>query len=212
MPIKLVIFDCDGVLFHSERANIEFYNAVLRAVGEPELNEDGEADCHALASAQLFELRYGDRPELLAAIRATAKGMDYTPFYNFMTPRSGLREILGDLRRNYSVAMATNRGKTARDVLRHFDLTEFFDLAVGVLDVKNPKPEPDLLVRCVEHFGVRPAEAVYVGDQSIDQEAADSAACHFVGIGAIAKSAPVQIRELSALPEVIHGIKTTSVA
>ena len=34
MGLMLVIFDCDGVLFRSEQANVAFYNEVLRQVGQ----------------------------------------------------------------------------------------------------------------------------------------------------------------------------------
>ena len=98
MPVRLVMFDCDGVLFTSDAANVAFYNEVLRLVGEPPLDDDGEVACHALASAQLFEKHYGDRPELLARIKETAHSLDYGPFYELMEPRTGLHEVLAKLR------------------------------------------------------------------------------------------------------------------
>ena len=55
VAIRLVIFDCDGVLFHSDRANVAFYNAVLREAGEPPLEPDAEIAAHALASSELYK-------------------------------------------------------------------------------------------------------------------------------------------------------------
>ena len=206
MAVELVIFDCDGVLFRSENANIAFYNEVLRLAGEPPLDFDGEAACHALSSAQLFEKYYLDRPELLARLRETAKALDYGPFYGLMEPREQLHETLQRLRRNYRLAMATNRGQTVRGVLEHFALTPLFDLALGVLDVERPKPHPDMLLRCVEHFAVDPCSAVYVGDQPGDAASAAAAGIRFVAVGPGVRYAEHRIEGLDELEPLLAGL------
>ncbi len=206
MAIRLVIFDCDGVLFDSEDANIAFYNEVLRLCGEPPMLGAEQVACHALASAQLFEKYYGDRPHLLARVQTTAKQLDYGPFYRLMSPKPLLRPVLAELRANYAVAMATNRGQTTQGVLEHFDLQPFFDLAVGVLDVPRPKPYPDMLMRCLEHFSLGAEEAVFVGDQTSDAECARAAGLHFVGIGPAAATSVLRIAELAELPALLAGL------
>jgi HAD superfamily hydrolase (TIGR01509 family) len=207
VPVELVIFDCDGVLFRSEQANVAFYNEVLRIAGEPPLDDGGEVACHALSSAQLFEKYYGHRPELLARLRATAKNLNYGPFYPLMQPREGMREILEELRRCYKTAMATNRGQTVRGVLDYFQLTPLFDVAVGVLDVERPKPHPDMLLKCVEHFGLPPAAAVYVGDQPGDAASAIAAGTGFVCLGEAVVEAEHRISELAELLPLIARMK-----
>ncbi|HYB98384.1 MAG TPA: HAD family hydrolase [Candidatus Limnocylindrales bacterium] len=203
MPLQLVIFDCDGVLFDSEHANVAFYQEVLRLCGEPPLSQTDEAECHALATAQLFEKFYGDRPELLQRLVSAARQLDYGPFYPLMRPRHRLREILTELRTSYRTAMATNRGMTTRGVLAFFELADLFDLAVGVLDVPRPKPHPDMLERCLEHFGLRGQDAVYIGDQPGDQQSAVSAGIRFIGIGPMAERAELSIASLAELPELL---------
>jgi phosphoglycolate phosphatase len=199
MRIELVIFDCDGVLFRSERANIAFYNEVLRLAGEPPLDDWGLAACHALSSAQLFERYFGDRPEQLARLRRIAQEIDYAPFYPMMEPYENLREVLGNVRRSYRTAMATNRGKTTRGVLDYFELWPFFELAVGVADVARPKPHPDMLIKCLEHFALGPEQAVYVGDQISDAEAARAAGLRFVAIGSVDANCDARIEAINDL-------------
>lgn len=203
MPIRLIVFDCDGVLFKSERANVAFYNEVLRLAGEPHLDDPGVAACHALSSAQLFERYYGDRPRQLERLRRIAHELDYAPYYALMEPEEDLHGFLHMLRRRYRTAMATNRGKTTRGVLEHFGLGELFDLAVGVLDVERPKPYPDMLLRCIEHFGLSPDEAVYVGDQATDAEAAQAAGLRFIAIGRNAPRFDHRIERLADLTSVL---------
>lgn len=205
MPIRLVIFDCDGVLFHSEAANIGFYNAVLAGAGEPPLAQAGEAACHALASAQLFEKYFGDRPALLAKIRDVAQATPYEPFFPLMQPRERLYGVLERLAGSYKIAMATNRGKTVEGVLDHFQLRPYFDLAVGVFDVERPKPHPDMLLKCTEYFGLGVDEAVYVGDQETDRESASKAGMRFIAIGEVIVDCEHRVGELHELEEVLAG-------
>ena len=204
MAIDLVIFDCDGVLFHSEEANVAFYNEVLRRAGEREVSRQAEIACHTLASAQLFATLFVDRPETLERVRRIAQEVDYGPFYDLMRPRARLRETLASLGTRYRLAMATNRGKTTMGVLERFDLREYFELAVGVLDVERLKPHPDMLERCLAHFGVGPQQAIYVGDQEIDAVAASAAGLGFVAMGSGVADAQHRVFELGELSELIE--------
>lgn len=200
MSTRLIIFDCDGVLFESEAANLAFYNEVLRRAGQPAVPPRAEIACHTLASTDLYEQMFGDRPEVLSRVRDVAREVDYGPFYELMTARPRLHETLGELRVSYRLAMATNRGRTARGVVDRFGLGPYFELTVGALDVPHPKPHPDMLIRCLEHFGVDASEAVYVGDQPIDAAAADAARVPFVAMGEAMGATRPRITSLDELP------------
>ncbi|HET9062530.1 MAG TPA: HAD-IA family hydrolase [Candidatus Binatia bacterium] len=206
MAKRLVIFDCDGVLFRSERANVAFYNEVLRRLGQPAMGDRDEAACHALASSQLFERLFAGRPELADRARAIAQALDYGPYYALMSPKQDLHEVLASLRGDYRLAMATNRGKTAAEVVRRFALDRYIELTVGVLDVARPKPHPDMLERCLVHFGFDPEAALYVGDQQIDADAAFSARVSFVAVGATVKSAANRIDSLGDLLTLVPSL------
>jgi HAD superfamily hydrolase (TIGR01509 family) len=206
MPIRLVIFDCDGVLFDSEPANLAFYREVLRLADAPPMPESVEAAYHSLASTQLFEKIFGDQPEMLARVKAIAKSTPYAPFFEFMGPKPLLRETLSLLRQRYRIAMATNRGQTTQGVIDHFELRPFFDVAVGVLDVANPKPYPDMLLLCLERVGVAAGEAIYVGDQSTDLEAARAAGIEFIGMGPMCGRTPHSAQRFEEIPGLIEKV------
>jgi phosphoglycolate phosphatase len=207
LSIRLVIFDCDGVLFDSEPANLAFYREVLRRAGAPPMPESAEAAYHSLASAQLFEQLFADDPELLARVKEVARATDYAPFFPLMQPKPLLRETLAKLRERHATAMATNRGQTTQGVVEHFAMSDLFDLAVGVLDVARPKPHPDMLVKCLEHFGISPDDAVYVGDQPSDHEAAVAAAMHFIGMGPMCGRTLLSAQRFEDIPAVVSRIR-----
>jgi HAD superfamily hydrolase (TIGR01509 family) len=202
--IRAVIFDCDGVLFESDRANVEYFNEVLARLGRPRMDAVSERMAKMMASPQLMAALLGDDEALIARAREIARGVDYDPFYQFMLPVPGLPEILEELSAMYRLAMATNRGTTVPGVLQRFDLGRFFELAVGILDVPRPKPFPDMLEKCAAHFGIDPREAVYVGDSPTDFDAARAAGMQFVGIGD-GTGAPLRIEALSELGPLLNG-------
>jgi phosphoglycolate phosphatase len=200
--IRAVIFDCDGVLFDSFRANVAYYNAVLATLGRPPLDAEGERKAHAMSSPQLFADLFGDDPALAERARTLACDLDYGPFYARMQPTPGLYDLLADLKQRYRLAMATNRGVTLQGVLRHFGLASVLELAVGIYDVARPKPFPDMIEKCIAHFGIAPREAVYVGDTASDYEAARTAGAHFVAVGE-QTGAPVRVAQLAELPPLL---------
>jgi HAD superfamily hydrolase (TIGR01509 family) len=182
--LRLVIFDCDGVLFDSWRANVAFYNAVLAAAGQPALDEEGKRLCHTLSSPQLYAALFGHDPAVQRRVSELAATVDYTPFFDLMVPAPDLEATLARLGRHCPLALATNRGRTVAGLVERFRLGAFFAARVGILDVASPKPAPDMLLRCLEHTGARREEAVFVGDTELDRLAAAAAGIAYVGVGA----------------------------
>lgn len=199
VSLRAVVFDCDGVLFDSLSANTAFYNAILAALGLPAMSPLEEALSHRMATRQFFESCFPDDPALVARARAVAQEMDYGPFYGQMRPVEGLHEVLEGLRGRYRLAMATNRGQTAHEVVDRFGLRPWLEFTIGHHEVPRPKPWPDMLERCLEHFGLAPEEALYVGDAISDREAAEAAGLYFVGVGNTTGGAR-RIDALRALP------------
>jgi HAD superfamily hydrolase (TIGR01509 family) len=203
--ISAVVFDCDGVLFDSWRANVAFYNAVLEGAGLPPMDAEWERRAHVMASSQLFDAMFAAEPALLEQVRAAARATDYEPFYSLMEPVAGLYEVLDELARSYRLAMASNRGRTLNEVARRFGLDRRLLCVVGVLDVTRPKPEPDMLLACLERLGVGATEALFVGDAVSDREAARAAGMHFVAAGAYEWSAN-RIESLRDLPGYLRSM------
>lgn len=179
----LVMIDCDGTMFDSHEANRAFYDAVLDRIGAPPLEPAQHDWAHRLATPQLFERLFADDPDGYARAIEAARATDYAPFLLQMEPMPELVETLTWVHERYRTALVTNRGGTIPRLLEHFALAAHFDLVVGVHDVARPKPAPDMLVRCLDHFAVPPAHAIYVGDSPGDGEASRAAGVAFVAVG-----------------------------
>jgi HAD superfamily hydrolase (TIGR01509 family) len=181
--LEAVIFDCDGVLFDSTAANIAFYDAILKTLGEPPLGPEHHERAIAHASPQVLAALFANDPARHAVATRIAERIEYGPFFELMVPAPGLHRLLAALRGRYRLAMATNRGKTIPELLRAFDLEDAFDAVVGFLDVPRPKPHPDMLLECARRLDFACASAVYVGDSHGDLVAATAAGMRFIAVG-----------------------------
>jgi phosphoglycolate phosphatase len=205
---QVVIFDCDGVLFDSNPANVAFYTAVLDALGEPRLTPAQEKHVHMLSSPQVMELLFGHDPARRATATRVAASIDYRPFFRLMVPVTGLHDTLTRLRQSYRLAMATNRGRTIPDLLQEFALEGLFDAVVGTLDVPRPKPHPDMLLECTRRLDVEARRAVFIGDTEADQAAAAAAGMPFIAVGDRCAH-PVLIQHIGELPRMLERTRTT---
>lgn len=178
--IRGIIYDCDGVLFESRAANLAYYNAVLRQLGEPLVAAEDRIKahlCHTAASPEVFAGLLGtERVEEALACAAT---LDYRRFIPFMTPEPGMVDTLAVLSAQMPLAVATNRGTSMPEILQHFSLGQYFQAVVTSRDVERPKPYPDMLELAARRLGLRNNELLFVGDSELDCAAAARAGIRF---------------------------------
>jgi phosphoglycolate phosphatase-like HAD superfamily hydrolase len=87
--------------------------------------------------------------------------------------------VLECIRPKYLTAIATNRGLSMPLIIEEHGLGELFDMIVTTLDVRNPKPDPECLLKILEHFKAEPDEALYIGDSEVDRLVSEGANVHF---------------------------------
>jgi phosphoglycolate phosphatase len=201
---QVVIFDCDGVLFDSKEANIAFYNAILSQFNLPPMSQEEVEYVHvSTAEGALRYLLTKRDSHVLEEILTHKPRVDYTPFIHLMHMEPHLKELLGSLPPQIKRAVSTNRATTITDVLRIHGLEDEFDLVISSLDVKNPKPHPESVLKILHHFSVSPAEALFIGDSVVDQESAQGARVPFVAYKNSALQADYYIDDLSAIKDII---------
>ncbi len=175
-----VIYDCDGVLFESRRANLAYYNKIQSHFGEPPvLPEETERAhlCHTAASPTVFEVLLGK--ERLEAALSFAASVDYRQFIPYMDPEPELMDSLLALSEHLPLAVATNRGFSMLDILHHFNLSDYFRVVVTSRDVSRPKPYPDMLLLAAERLACSLESLLFVGDSELDRDAAAGAGICF---------------------------------
>ncbi|MCF8129839.1 MAG: HAD family hydrolase [Deltaproteobacteria bacterium] len=204
--LRVIIFDCDGVMFDSRRANINFYNHLLARFDLPPMDPEEIHYVHMATGRDSTKHIFRKTPHFEEA-DAYRQQMDYTPFIKDMIIAPGLKGLLLKLQSEFLLAVATNRSNTIDEVLESNGLTGFFDMVVSSLDVTNPKPHPESIFKILSFFEISPTEAIYIGDSSVDYETARASDVCFVAYGNEQLDAPFKVSTMMELAEVIGNFK-----
>lgn len=199
---KVVVFDCDGVMFDSAESNKAYYNQVLTHFGMPELTREQFAFTHMHTADESMEYLFSDK-ERFEKAQAYRKQMTYMPFIRHMEMEPHLKSLLVRLRNHYKTAIASNRTDTMAKVLEFHGLENDFDFVVSALDVRRPKPHPDQLFKIMDYFDVAPEEIIYVGDSEVDEKAAAAAGVPLVAYDNPVLSAEFHIKSLIELEKIL---------
>jgi len=191
-----VLFDWDGTLLNSYRADSAAYLAMFRemgiAWGLEELARHYSPNWYRVyRAAKLPRARWDDADRLWRAQ------------YAKHSPRlmSGVRTVLARLARRHQLGIVTSgdRDRVHRQ-LRAFRLTKLFTARVCSGDTTHRKPHPAPLRLALQQMCLKPSACVYVGDSPEDLEMARRA-----GVRAIAVLGPfpTEKRLRAARPEVL---------
>ena len=196
--LKVVAFDCDGVMFDSSHSNRAYYDHILQHFGRAPMTDQQFAFAHMHtvneALAHLF-----DDPETLTQVWQYCRQLSYMPFIRHMVIEPHLKAVLARLRPTYNTAIATNRTNTMAHVLEVHGLTTYFDKVVTASDVQHAKPDPEQLLVILDHFKIGPPQMLYVGDSELDAMAAERSGVPFVAFGNPSLKAQAHIQNLNQL-------------
>jgi len=185
--MKLVIFDLDGVLVDSRHLHYTALNDALDpefkiGIEEHLARYDGVSTTRKL---QMLTEEKGLSPELHASIwaRKQQKTIDLIPSVIHTDPE--LFTLVSILKsRGLSVWCASN---SIRDTIVLFlKALGIFSLMDGIMsnqDVKRPKPDPEIYLRCMLEAGVGPMETLVIEDSPIGKKAAYMSGAHVLPVG-----------------------------
>jgi HAD superfamily hydrolase (TIGR01509 family) len=169
--LKLVIFDCDGVMFDSKNANKHYYNHILAKLGHPPMTAE-ELDyvhIHNVMRSVRHILR--NHPEDIDRAEEYRADLDYQPYLKYMIMEPDLIEFLEYLQAHaIDAAISTSRTTTMNAILDIFGLRKYFGKVMTTFDVTHPKPHPEALEVILAHYGLGPQQAIYIGDSTVDRE------------------------------------------
>ncbi len=173
--LKLIVFDCDGVMFNSKRANCMYYNHLLSHFGLALMSEGEENYVHMSNVSDSLQhiFRHYSSPTT-EEVNAFRQLCDYEPFLQYMEIEEDLVEFLDITRKKYHLAISTNRTNTMLPLLKSYNLESYFGKVVTAATARRPKPAPDGLLEILNYFKCKPEETVFIGDSIVDEEHARS--------------------------------------
>lgn len=173
--LKLIVFDCDGVMFDSKEANVEYYNHLLNRFSLASMTESEEKFIHMASVADSIEHIFAKAPEISRTeIQSYQSSIGYGPFLKYMKMEPDLVEFLDKVQQSYRLAISTNRSNTMIPLLQEHGLEKYFEKVVTALTARRPKPAPDGLLEILDHFACSPEEAIFIGDSIFDEQQASA--------------------------------------
>jgi HAD superfamily hydrolase (TIGR01509 family) len=173
-----VLFDWDGTLFDSYRADTSAYLAMFKemgiAWGIEELENHYSPNWYEIyRAAKLPRKRWED------ADRA------WRAHYAKHRPKlmAGARRVLAIVAKSHPLGLVTSgdRDRVTRQ-LREFRLSSLFAARVCSGDTLRKKPHPEPLRLALRQMELRPSACVYVGDAPQDVEMARRAGVRAIGV------------------------------
>ena len=179
-----VILDLDGTLTNS----IDIYFRVFQETGRQfGLIFDRESVLEPLAEGKsLWDLINSDNPEDPEDKVGQFKREVRTRVpmaLDQVRPLTGVDEVLDALTaRGVKLGVVTDAIAPALEVLDTYSLSDYFSAMISLDDGLPRKPEPYGIIRCLKQMGVRPFNAVTVGDALLDVWAGQRAGTLTVGV------------------------------
>ena len=176
--IKLIIFDLDGVLVNARELHYNALNRALESIDKKYVIEREEhlSTYDGLSTKKKLNLltKNKDLPkELYNKIWELKQQMTLKIIDGFSVD-DRIRGILRSFKsEGYTVACATNSiRETAKLQLIRKGFFEYIDFMYSNQDVKNPKPNSEMYLRCMIKAEVNPNETLIVEDSDVGRKGA----------------------------------------
>ncbi len=184
--LKAVIFDVDGTLVDSNDLHIEAWREAFAHYGiglaydqiHAQIGKGGDQLIPVFCSQEQVD-KFGDE---LDRLRLEIFTRDYLPQ---VRPFPHVRELFERLRDDgLQIALATSSKQTElQSHLENLDVEDLLDGATSADDAEHSKPCPDIFEAALGRLdGVRPSEAVVVGDTPYDAIAAAKAGMQTIAL------------------------------
>jgi pyrophosphatase PpaX len=208
--IKAIIFDVDGVLIDSFKANLKFFTDLMPKFGYPApTKEEYMAIFHMPMIDVIKTLSKSQSNEEIEKMYKA--GMSREIDYNLLLLKmpDQAKETIQTLSKKYKLGIVT--GRIRKSVFEGSDLARLkkcFKVVVAYEDTVNHKPDPEPLLLAAEKLAVFPKECVYIGDAENDIAAARAARMKSILYSkVVSTNANAHTSVFAELPKIIETLK-----
>lgn len=186
MTIKAVFFDMDGVLIDAKEWHYDALNKALSYFGF-QISRD--------AHLSMFDgLPTFRKLDILTLSQGLPKGLHnhinelkqkYTIQYSYKNckPTFNHRYALSKLSKKYKIAVCSNSIRNTVETMMDLSgLREYLNLIISSQDVKCPKPDPEMFIKAIKTFSLKPQECLILEDNENGILAAKACGAHLMKI------------------------------
>lgn len=182
---KIVILDFDGTIADTKPVILNTFRRTFKAMNMPVHSDAEVAATIGLPLVEAFPLLEPMDAETAAQCTDT-----YREIFDDVNREIGVPmfpHVADTLRALHAsgllLTIATSRGyKSAADFIKAFGLADIITFIIAAEDVKNAKPDAEPVTKTLRHYGLKPEDAVVVGDTRFDILMGRNAGCTTVGV------------------------------
>ncbi len=185
--IKAVLFDMDGVLIDAKEWHFEALNAALSLFGMPISRFDHLTTFDGLPTRKKLDMLSIERglPRELHDFLNELKQM-YTMqiVHTRCKPKFIHEYALSSLKaKGYKIAVCSNSIRHTIEVMMdRAGLRQYLDLVLSNQDVSEGKPSPEIYLKAMSHFSLKPVECLIVEDNENGIKAAIASGGHVLEV------------------------------
>ena len=181
--IKGIIFDLDGVLVDTKMIHYNALNLSLEKYEKIKISlEDHSKIYDGLTTNEKLRL-------LVKIKKIKKKNLKKIIFFKKKITKKLLKEqikfnpkvynLLKTLKKKYKLAIATNAIKsTLTECIKYLKISKFIDYKLSNEEIRNPKPHPEIYLRCLIGLDLKPKETLIVEDSHHGRESAKESGCN----------------------------------
>ena len=188
--IKAVFFDLDGVLVDTKLIHFEALNQALNKIIKKKISFKDHVEIYdGLPTTEKLKI-------LKNKIQIKKSELQKIIKYKQIKTKELLKKkivfnkkiytLIKELSNKYKIAVATNATKSTLNlVLKNLKIKKFIDYQVSNEEIENPKPHPEIYLKCLLSLKLRPREVVILEDSHYGRQAAQETNCHLMPIRSI---------------------------
>lgn len=186
--IKGLIFDLDGVLVNTKDLHFTALNEALKKIklkyiisyddhiniydGLPTLEKLKLLNKKKILKKSQFKNVLKYKQDL--TIELLKKKIKYN---------KKIYDLFYKLSKKYKLAIATNAVRETMELcLKVLKIKKFCSFSICNNDINNPKPHPEIYLRCLIKLGLKPSETIIVEDSHYGRVSAQDSGCHLMPI------------------------------
>ena len=173
---RCIIFDLDGTLADTDFMVVDAYLKMFKKYRpdyKPSFKELASFSGPTLKDVFNDYFKGNDIESLLNEFRDISLPMYFTHTGLY----KGIKECLEEFKSaGLKLCVVTNKISAATKVsLMTYGIYNLFDLIISSDNVKNGKPDPEGILKCISQLGFSKEEVLYIGDSKIDELACKNA-------------------------------------
>lgn len=179
--IRAIITDFDGTLVNTFDANYFAYYSACKQYGY-NLTKEQYKKWYGLRYDDLCK-KIGISNEHKSAIKELKKNI-YPSFFEYLVLNKDLLDFIKASKNNgIKTCIASTASKeNLYNVLRYFNIEEYFDIIITGENVSKGKPNPEVYIKALVLLDCEPDEAIVFEDSDVGCEAAENAELNYIKI------------------------------